>query len=100
MTHARIEINPDIMGGNPVIKGARVHVEAILRKLGDVVALDDILTDHPRQTRNDIQASVARMSGSDMRVSRCRCRKPPWVSLTLIRATCSCGSGASNERSV
>jgi len=34
MTHDRIEINPDIMGGKPVIRGTRVPVETILRKLG------------------------------------------------------------------
>jgi hypothetical protein len=33
-THERIEINPEIMGGKPVIRGTRVPVEIILRKLG------------------------------------------------------------------
>src|SRR6266567_985191 len=34
MTHERIEINPEIMGGKPVIRGTRVPVEIVLRKLG------------------------------------------------------------------
>ena len=33
-THERIEMNPEIMGGKPVIRGTRVPVEIILRKLG------------------------------------------------------------------
>jgi uncharacterized protein (DUF433 family) len=34
MTHPRIEINPEIMGGKPVIRGTRIPVEIVLRKLG------------------------------------------------------------------
>lgn len=34
MAHERIEINPDIMDGRPVVRGARVPVDQVLRKLG------------------------------------------------------------------
>ncbi|UYN94247.1 MAG: DUF433 domain-containing protein [Enhydrobacter sp.] len=34
MPHPRIEMNPDIMGGKPVIRGTRIPVEFVLRKLG------------------------------------------------------------------
>ena len=34
MGHERIEMNPDIMGGKPVVRGTRVPVELVLRKLG------------------------------------------------------------------
>jgi len=34
MAHDRIEINPEIMGGKPVIRGTRIPVETVLRKLG------------------------------------------------------------------
>lgn len=59
MAHNRIEINPDIMGGKPVIRGTRVPVELILRKLGAGMALADILADHPRLTVDDIRAAQA-----------------------------------------
>jgi uncharacterized protein (DUF433 family) len=59
MTHERIEVNPDIMGGKPVIRGTRVPVETILRKLGAGLAADDILADHPRLTLDDIRAAQA-----------------------------------------
>ena len=59
MTRERIEINPDIMGGKPVIRGTRVPVETILRKLGAGMSADAILADHPRLTRDDLLAAQA-----------------------------------------
>jgi uncharacterized protein (DUF433 family) len=57
MSHERIEINPEIMAGKPVIRGTRVPVETVLRKLGAGMAVDAILADHPRLTREDILAA-------------------------------------------
>ena len=34
MLHERIEISPEIMDGKPVIRGTRIPVELVLRKLG------------------------------------------------------------------
>ena len=34
MPHPRIEIDPSIMDGKPVIRGTRIPVELVLRKLG------------------------------------------------------------------
>ena len=34
MLHVRIESNPQVMLGKPVIRGTRITVELILRKLG------------------------------------------------------------------
>jgi uncharacterized protein (DUF433 family) len=59
MQHERIEMNPDIMGGKPVIRGTRIPVDLILRKLGAGVAPDALLADYPRLTQDDIQAAQA-----------------------------------------
>lgn len=62
MTHSlmdRIEINHQIMLGKPVIKGTRITVEIILKKLSQNIAIDEILADYPRLTREDIQAAIA-----------------------------------------
>jgi uncharacterized protein (DUF433 family) len=59
MAHERIEINPEIMGGKPVIRGTRVPVETVLRKLGAGLSVDAILADHPRLTRDDVLAAQA-----------------------------------------
>jgi uncharacterized protein (DUF433 family) len=59
MPHERIEINPDIMAGKPVIRGTRIPVELVLRKLGAGITADAILLDHPRLTQEDIRAAQA-----------------------------------------
>jgi uncharacterized protein (DUF433 family) len=58
-THERIEINPEIMGGKPVIRGTRVPVEIVLRKLGAGMTPEGIMADHPRVTAEDIRAAQA-----------------------------------------
>lgn len=57
--HERIETNPNIMGGKPVIRGTRVPVDAILRKLGAGMPDSEILADHPHLTVEDIRAAQA-----------------------------------------
>ena len=59
MPYDRIEINPGIMDGKPVIRGTRVPVELVLRKLGAGMSPEAILVDHPRLTRDDIHAAQA-----------------------------------------
>ena len=58
MTYERIEINRDIMDGKPVIRGTRVPVELVLRKLGAGMPPEAILADHPRLTHDDIAAQA------------------------------------------
>jgi uncharacterized protein (DUF433 family) len=59
MTHERIEISPEIMGGKPVIRGTRVPVELVLRKLGAGISTEQILADHPRLVLDDIRVAQA-----------------------------------------
>lgn len=57
--HERIEIRPDVMFGKPVIRGTRIPVELILRKLAGREKPEDILRQHPRLTPEDIYAAQA-----------------------------------------
>ncbi|WP_026596141.1 DUF433 domain-containing protein [Methylohalobius crimeensis] len=57
--HQRIEVNPNIMFGKPVIKGTRITVEQILRKLAAGKTSEQIVADHPRLTIDDIRAAEA-----------------------------------------
>jgi uncharacterized protein (DUF433 family) len=50
-------MNPEIMGGKPVIRGTRVPVEMILRKLGAGMTPAAIIADHPRLTPEDIRTA-------------------------------------------
>ena len=59
MSHERIEINPKIMYGKPVVKGTRITVEQILRKLAGGMTTAQIVADHPHLTAEDIYAAAA-----------------------------------------
>lgn len=59
MTVGRIEINPDVMLGKPVIRGTRIPVELILRKLSEGATEADLLDAYPRLTAEDIKAALA-----------------------------------------
>ena len=59
MTTDRIEINPAVMLGKPVIRGTRIPVEVILRKLGEGATEADLLEAYPRLVREDIQAALS-----------------------------------------
>ena len=54
----RIEINPKIMLGKPVVRGTRITVELILRKLGEGATEQELINAYPHLTRADIQAAV------------------------------------------
>jgi uncharacterized protein (DUF433 family) len=58
MVHSRIEINPEIMFGKPVVKGTRITVELILRKLAGGMAIGEIIADHPHLKPEDIYAAA------------------------------------------
>jgi uncharacterized protein (DUF433 family) len=55
----RIEMNPKVMLGKPVIRGTRVPVELLLRKLGEGASEEDLLDAYPRLSREDIRAALA-----------------------------------------
>ena len=54
----RIESNPDIMLGKPVIKGTRITVELILKKLASGNSMDNIIESYDHLTREDILAAI------------------------------------------
>ena len=58
-TSNRIEVNPEIMLGKPVIRGTRVTVELLLRKLAEGATEDGLLEAYPHLTREDIKAAIA-----------------------------------------
>lgn len=55
----RIEISPQIMLGKPVIRGTRIMVELMLRKLSEGATETDLLEAYPKLTRQDIRAALA-----------------------------------------
>ena len=60
MTEAtRIETNPKVTLGKPVIRGTRITVELILRKLSDGATETDLMDAYPRLAQEDIRAAIA-----------------------------------------
>ncbi|MGH7194329.1 MAG: DUF433 domain-containing protein [Candidatus Saccharimonadales bacterium] len=55
----RIEVNSRVMLGKPVIRGTRIPVEMVLRKLSEGAREGDLFDAYPRLTREDIQAVLA-----------------------------------------
>ena len=59
MADERIEINPKVMLGKPVIRGTRVPVELIVRKFSEGAGEDDLLDSYPHLGRGDVRAALA-----------------------------------------
>jgi uncharacterized protein (DUF433 family) len=59
MNHQRVVADPKIMFGKPVIKGTRITVELILRKLAEGMTDVQILAHHPQLQVEDIRAATA-----------------------------------------
>ena len=52
-------MDPGVMLGKPVIRGTRIPVELILRKLGEGATEQELLDGYPRLTPDDIRAAMA-----------------------------------------
>ena len=58
MAHLRISSDPAILGGKPCVRGTRITVELILRKLGAGRPFADILDSYPQLTEADLRAAL------------------------------------------
>jgi len=55
----RITTDPEILLGKPVVRGTRITVETILRKLAKGATFDELLEAYPSLRREDILAALA-----------------------------------------
>ena len=55
----RIEFNPNVLLGKPVVSGTRIPVELVLRKLGEGATMDDLCDAYPRLQAADVYACLA-----------------------------------------
>ena len=55
----RIVSDPKIMLGKPVIKGTRITVELILKKLSEGMTIEELLEAYPHLTKEDILAVLS-----------------------------------------
>ncbi len=54
----RIELDPRVCNGKPVIKGTRIPITVILEQLAEGKTWDSILSGYPELTREDIHAAL------------------------------------------
>ena len=54
----RIELNPKVCNGKPVIKGTRIPVSVILEQIADGETWDALLAGYPELKKKDIQAAL------------------------------------------
>jgi uncharacterized protein (DUF433 family) len=55
----RITMAPDVMQGKPVIRGTRITVDLILRRLAEGASENDVLDAYPHLTIEDVRAALA-----------------------------------------
>ncbi|MCD6244238.1 MAG: DUF433 domain-containing protein [Candidatus Korarchaeota archaeon] len=55
---SRIVRDPKIMGGKPVVRGTRVTIKAILRRLASGLSVEDLLKEYPQLTEEDVRAAL------------------------------------------
>lgn len=54
----RIELDPRVCNGKPVIKGTRIPVSVILEQIAEGETLETLLSGYPELKREDIQAAL------------------------------------------
>ena len=54
-----ITLEPGKRGGKPCVRGLRIAVEGVLGWLASGMSTEEILTDYPELTRQDVLACVA-----------------------------------------
>ena len=54
----RIELDPRVCNGKPVIRGTRIPVSVILEQIDEGETLETLLSGYPELKREDIQAAL------------------------------------------
>lgn len=55
----RIERDPQVVGGQPVLKGTRVTLKTVLASLAEGATTAEILADFPTLREEDVRAAIA-----------------------------------------
>ncbi|MEX2246215.1 MAG: DUF433 domain-containing protein [Dehalococcoidia bacterium] len=58
MYEARIVTDPNILVGKPIVRGTRVPVELVLKRLAQDLDVRGVLKAYPRLTEDDIRACI------------------------------------------
>ena len=58
ITMDRIELNPRVCNGKPIIKGTRIPISVILEQIAEGESWDTLLEGYPELNKEDIQAAL------------------------------------------
>ena len=59
MADGRIVVDPHIMAGKPVVRGTRIPVDLVLKRLSQDLDLASLFESYPRLTEEDVKACLA-----------------------------------------
>ena len=54
----RIELNPEILVGKPIVRGARISVQLVIGRLADGCSVEELVDLYPTLTRDDVLACL------------------------------------------
>ncbi len=54
----RIVVDPEILAGKPVVRGTRIPVELVLKRLAEDPNLETLMAAYPRLTMDDVKACL------------------------------------------
>ena len=66
-------MDPEILVGKPTVRGTRIPVELVLKRLSQDLDLESLFKSYPRLTREDVQACL---EFAETKVRRLRARAP------------------------
>ncbi|MDQ3927646.1 MAG: DUF433 domain-containing protein [Chloroflexota bacterium] len=58
MYESRIVVDPEVLAGKPVVRGTRIPVELILKRLAQDLDVQTLFTSYPRLTEEDVKACL------------------------------------------
>ena len=58
MTFSRITTDPDVMGGQPCIRGMRMPVATVVAMVADGMTVSEIMAEHPGLVPEDVREAL------------------------------------------
>lgn len=65
MTFNRITTDPEMMGGQPCIRGLRMPVTSVVAMVADGMTVSEITAEHPGVTAEDVREALPYAPGLD-----------------------------------
>lgn len=54
----RIVVDPKVMAGKPIVRGTRIPVDAIVKRIAEGMSIKEVLEDYPNLSEEDVKAAL------------------------------------------